>query len=233
MIKNTRNNSGNAGVIVLVIVVLAAFVGFYYWKTRMAAQQAEAEQVAAIRPVAAPRAADTSPHYPVTEQPSAQASGDFKSIGSAAQPGTAGQASTALPQLDESDQSIQGALSAQFAQTKLAKLINMDGLIRRFVISVDNSLRSHAPPAESALFIPSAGKFLTSGKGDSLAIDAANAARYKPFMDMVAEADPKQLVAAYKRFYPLFQAAYKDLNPSGYFNDRLVEALDSMIATPD
>jgi hypothetical protein len=35
------------------------------------------------------------------------------------------------------------------------------------------------------------------------------------------------------RFYPLFQEAYRDLGyPNGYFNDRLVEAIDDMLAAP-
>ena len=46
--------------------------------------------------------------------------------------------------------------------------------------------------------------------------------------------DAKQLVDAYVRFYPLFQQAYRDLGyPDGHFNDRLVDAIDSLLATPD
>ena len=44
----------------------------------------------------------------------------------------------------------------------------------------------------------------------------------------------KQLVAVYVRFYPLFQQAFKDLGyPSGYFNDRLIEVIDDLLAAPD
>jgi hypothetical protein len=35
------------------------------------------------------------------------------------------------------------------------------------------------------------------------------------------------------RFYPLFQQAYHDLGyPSGYFNDRLIDVIDNLLATP-
>jgi hypothetical protein len=38
----------------------------------------------------------------------------------------------------------------------------------------------------------------------------------------------------YKQYYPLFQQAYVDLGyPDGYFNDRLVEVIDHLLATPD
>jgi hypothetical protein len=43
-----------------------------------------------------------------------------------------------------------------------------------------------------------------------------------------------QLATLYFRYYPLFQQAYRDLgNPDGYFNDRLVEVIDHLLATPD
>jgi hypothetical protein len=45
--------------------------------------------------------------------------------------------------------------------------------------------------------------------------------------------DMQRLAALYVRFYPLFQQAYRDLgNPDGYFNDRLVEVIDHLLATP-
>ena len=34
-------------------------------------------------------------------------------------------------------------------------------------------------------------------------------------------------MAIYAQYYPLFQAAYVELGMSGYFNDRLVEAIDN------
>jgi hypothetical protein len=38
----------------------------------------------------------------------------------------------------------------------------------------------------------------------------------------------------YVRFYPLCQQAYVDLGyPNGYFNDRLVEVIDHLLAAPE
>jgi hypothetical protein len=46
--------------------------------------------------------------------------------------------------------------------------------------------------------------------------------------------DIKKFVAAYVHYYPLFQQEYQNLGyPSGYFNDRLVEAIDDMLAAPE
>jgi hypothetical protein len=38
----------------------------------------------------------------------------------------------------------------------------------------------------------------------------------------------------YERLYPLFQQSYEDLGyPGKYFNDRLVEAIDNLLQTPE
>jgi hypothetical protein len=51
---------------------------------------------------------------------------------------------------------------------------------------------------------------------------------------IVQNTDTAQLVAIYKQYYPLFQQAYADLGyPDGYFNDRLVEVIDHLLATPE
>jgi Protein of unknown function (DUF3014) len=50
----------------------------------------------------------------------------------------------------------------------------------------------------------------------------------------VKNANVEQLASAYRHFYPLFQQAYVDLGyPDGYFNDRLVEVIDHLLATPE
>ena len=60
------------------------------------------------------------------------------------------------------------------------------------------------------------------------------AVRYAPLVKIVQTSDSKQLAAMYKRYYPLFQEAYVNLGyPEGYFNDRLIEVIDHLLATPD
>jgi hypothetical protein len=50
----------------------------------------------------------------------------------------------------------------------------------------------------------------------------------------LADAVPTDaLVAVYARFYPLFQQQYEKLGyPGKYFNDRAVEVIDHLLATP-
>jgi hypothetical protein len=65
-------------------------------------------------------------------------------------------------------------------------------------------------------------------------MSAANYARYASFVHLVESTDPKTLATVYFRLYPLFQQAYEDLGyPGKFFNDRLVEVIDHLLAAPE
>ena len=70
--------------------------------------------------------------------------------------------------------------------------------------------------------------------GSGLVIGPDNWARYAPYVAIAQAVDAKKLVDFYVHFYPLFQQAYEGLGyPKGYFNDRLIEAIDDLLAAPD
>ena len=65
-------------------------------------------------------------------------------------------------------------------------------------------------------------------------LDPANYERYKPMVQLIRSSDTQALVATYTRYYPLFQEAYESLgHPPEYFNDRLIEVIDHLLATPE
>ena len=65
-------------------------------------------------------------------------------------------------------------------------------------------------------------------------LDSKDFARYDPYMKIAEAVDPRTLVTWYVHWYPLFQEAYRQLGyPQGYFNDRLIVAIDDMLAAPD
>ena len=75
---------------------------------------------------------------------------------------------------------------------------------------------------------PTRGQTVIATQGELTTLSPENYARYAPLMRVVEEADPKALAVVYQRLYPLFQQAYEDLGyPGKYFNDRLVEVIDS------
>lgn len=138
-----------------------------------------------------------------------------------------------LPALEKSDERIRALLSRLFAGEPVEKFFIPDNFIQRFVVMVDNLPRRDLPVSHLPTR-PVAGRFLVTGGEDNLTIDPANYRRYTPFIRLVDAVDPKRAVASYVRFYPLFQQAYEDLGyQHGYFNDRLIEVIDHLLATPE
>jgi hypothetical protein len=77
------------------------------------------------------------------------------------------------------------------------------------------------------------GAFIVDGAADGLALGAANADRYSAHLRLAESVPMDRLAAAYLRLYPLLQQAYRELGyPQGHFNDRLVEVIDHLLATP-
>jgi len=140
---------------------------------------------------------------------------------------------TALPALDESDRTLKQALDSLWSETSTAGFFNIKDLIRRIVVTVDNLPRRKVAlrlmPVKQA-----AGKFETTGGDQDFAIAPDNATRYAAYARFAGAIDAGKLVALYAHFYPLFQQAYQDLGyPNGYFNDRLIETIDDLLAAPE
>jgi hypothetical protein len=138
-----------------------------------------------------------------------------------------------LPALNDSDAAVAEALGGLWNAGTLEQFFHLKDFIRRVVATIDN-----LPRAKLALRLmpvkPVAGPFLIAGKDAELAVNPANAARYAPYVRLAEALDTKQVVALYVRFYPLFQQAYRELGyPKGYFNDRLVEVIDHLLAAPE
>jgi len=140
-------------------------------------------------------------------------------------------AQTPLPDLEHSDAIIGKALRAVLGKN-WKDLLLPDALIRNIVATVDALPRQYLP----ARVVPIrrvAGGFITEGQGDDLSIGASNRQRYSATIRLVEAVDSARLVAVYREFYPLFQRAYVELGyPKAYFNDRLIEAIDDLLAAP-
>jgi hypothetical protein len=166
----------------------------------------------------APVASATAPaHYPIAQ----------------ARSGPAAASTAPLPALDASDAAVAEALSALAGGHGLRGLLVDGNLIPRIVATVDalprhdlgnNILPAHTPK----------GAFITEDVAGRTVTGEANYARYAPYMQVVSSVDSSALVDWYVRNYPLFQQAYRELGyPTAYFNDRLVVAIDDMLAAPD
>ncbi|MGH7930595.1 MAG: DUF3014 domain-containing protein, partial [Candidatus Binatia bacterium] len=137
-----------------------------------------------------------------------------------------------LPPLAESDGVVGDALIALFGQG-LYKLGNLQDIVRRGVVTIDNLPRQHMSlrlmPVKPVTGLP-----LTAKVGEGLVLSPENAARYQPYMLLADAVSTQALVALYARFYPLFQQQYESLGyPDKYFNDRVVQVIDHLLATPE
>jgi len=138
-----------------------------------------------------------------------------------------------LPPLGESDAALGEALADLVGKKAFAELLRPEQIVRRIVATVDNLPREFVASRVSPLN-PTPGAFIVKGKADDTIIGPGNPARYATRMRVLQSIDVRRLVDLYLHFYPLFQAAYAELGyPGGYFNDRLIEALDDMLAAPD
>jgi hypothetical protein len=136
-----------------------------------------------------------------------------------------------LPDLGDSDKAISDALG-EAAGAAVAQYLVPESIIRHIVVTVDNMPRQKLA-VDKRPVVPAAGTIVANGDELHATLDSRNFRRYEPMVDIIRKADMQRLAAVYLRFYPLFQKAYQGLGyPNGYFNDRLVQVIDVLLATP-
>ena len=209
------NNDTSSWVLPLLLAVIVAGGAWYYWSNlQKQAAELPPEPVAAVEEETEPQIGPLHPmevpEYDPADRPEL----------------------VELPPLGESDQYLKLELTELFGDS-VGRLLADSRIIERVVATVDNLPRGHvaerlrpvtALPGAFEVYEESAGQF---------AISQDSYERYDPLVDIVANVEINELMGLYQRYYPLFQSAYEDLGyPDGYFNDRLVEAIDDMLAAP-
>lgn len=197
--------------------VLAGVAALYYYlqyEPPPPDAPADAPAVAVAPPPAAapPEPLVAAPHYPIEAPPAESAP-----------------AAPAAPA--DSDALMREALSGLFGAS-LDRYFNLGGIVHRIVVTIDNLPREKV--ARRLMPVkPVPGPMVTAGSGDTLTLDPGNGARYHLYAQLVDAVPTDRLVAVYVRHYPLFQQQYVELGyPHGYFNNRLVEVIDHLLATP-
>jgi hypothetical protein len=138
-----------------------------------------------------------------------------------------------LPSPADSDAALHDVMAALFGSVQLDRIFHLQEIVPRFVATIDNLPRQTAALSRMPVQ-PIGGSVETTQANGRILLRADNAARYATYVRVMEQADTQKLVQAYVHFYPLFQKAYADLGyPKGYFNDRLVEVIDHLLATPD
>ncbi|MDQ0082733.1 hypothetical protein J2W35_003092 [Variovorax boronicumulans] len=208
------------GAIVAFVLVLlgTAYLGWRWYQQQMLAE-----------PVPVAAAPNDAPAPPPPPAPPSAASAEPQNPMDALAPPDA-----ALPKLPDSDARVTKALIELFGGKNVAAYMHPDGIVRRFVTTVDNLAREQAP-ASAWPVLPTGQRFITDGQqGQVQTIAANNAARYNAIVLLAESVDPAKAAAVYAKLYPLFQQAYEELGyPGRYFNDRLIAVIDHLLQAPE
>jgi hypothetical protein len=197
-----RRETPTGAIVIAVLVLLAA--AFFGWRWYQQQQQKPAEPTPAA---AAPNDAPAPPP-PVAAAPT----GPQNPVDALAPP------DASLPRLAESDSRVMKALAELLGASNAETFLRSDGIVHRFVTTVDNLAREQAP-ANTWPVQPTGQRFITEGQGEAQTISANNAARYNAIVLLAQSIDPAKAAAVYARLYPLFQQSYEELGyPGRYFN---------------
>lgn len=196
--------------LVIATVIVVAVVAMWLWST----------------------SADQQP--PVAAAPRMEAA-SLQELPARAQPAASAQVQHPVaaeePPLERHD--IPAALGGLLGTKAAGTFLQADDFPRRFAATVDSLARAHSPSGIWPV-LPTPGRFLVEERADGTFIAPENAARYTTLVLLAGTIDVPAAVRLYRRMYPLLQQAYSDLGFSGrYLNDRVVDVIDVLLATPD
>lgn len=210
--RKSANGKIGGAIVVIAVVVLAAWWYFSHVPGVDFSRSGPAPSV--------PATASTTPapiEHPISE----------------AQTSPAPTSTAALPALGASDTAAASSLAALPGADGLAGLLLSQALIPHIVATVD-ALPRHSIGVSILPVRTPQGVFTVDTSTGQPLLDPKDYARYAPYMRIIDALDSRTLVTWYVHWYPLFQAAYRQLGyPQGYFNDRLIQAIDNLLAAPN
>ena len=198
--------------VLAVVAAAVVAVALFGVERRDDARRPETSPPAAAAPAAPPQATSSAP------PPDAAPRYELKP-----------RAEAPLPPLEASDPMISKSISGLVGSRAFERFVLPDMLVRHIVATVDNLPR----PTGSTRTVP-----LRRVEG-ALAVTAeriapANARRYTPYVGIFTSIDAHALAERYAATYPLFERAYEELGyPGKHFNDRLIAAIDDLLAAPE
>jgi hypothetical protein len=224
--------------VVLILVILAAAVGYYAFQAgrsqeRIARPSESDRQDMPPRQPVSEIAEESEPRYPVPD------------VSSAAKPEPAivpepaeealeepPPAKIPLPSLTESDAAVAESLARFVPEQSLDRFFYANNIIKRMAVTVDTLPQQKLPPRLLPVK-PAPRAFRVEMRDGTPVISPRNYERYEPYIQMIEAIDIGKATSFYVRHYPLFQKAYRLLGQTGYFNDRVVEVINHLLAAPE
>ncbi|WP_414829101.1 DUF3014 domain-containing protein [Alteromonas sp. H39] len=138
--------------------------------------------------------------------------------------------------LDTSDPAIKSSLQdiSEANSAQVNRLLVNEALLQRFVVTVTNLADEEMAPNHQLLTPPDQ-PFRTYSQADKEWIDAASYKRYTPYVDMLESFDNDALLNLYNMYKGDIQAKYAEIgeDPDEPFDQKLVEAIDELLDTPE
>ena len=193
-------------IIAIVVVALLAFGLGVYWFLGRGDDAPPVETVVEAPPEPAP-----PPPTPVAPEP----------------------VSVEIPALDDSDPFVRDLVAALSSHPGLAAWLVNDGMIRRFVVTVDN-IADGANPAQHITFMRPETRFTTTtGDDATLRIDPRSYVRFDLHTQIIDSLDTRGTADLYLRLEPLMDEAYVELgNPDRPFRGTLERAIVNLLNVP-
>jgi hypothetical protein len=201
-----RKRSAGVWIVVVLVLIALGVGGYYLYTSRRQAEEPDVEEVTRS-PEATPDR-DAAGAEPAEEE-------------------------LELPELEASDEVVRQVVRELSEHPALASWLATDGLVRRFVLAVDNVAVGISPRKQLPFLAPEGDFSAVELEGEAVTTAQAAYSRYDTVAAVVASIDAEGAVETYERLKPLVQEASAELGyGSGGFDERLAEAVIHLLEAP-
>lgn len=218
-----------------VLIVLALVAGLWWMEQQKQAELTPRPDIDVPEADERPEPRHPLPHLE-TQPPSATETGSRDEPQDPTQAQAAPEPLPPLPALSESDTTALEALAGLMGEAVVEQWVKPEFVISRTVAAI-NSLDGPAPALKSRPLATLDTEPVTGtipGRDDARLWTEANTRRYDSLVGVLESVPPEEAAGLYARYYPLFQQAWEELGENEpYFNDRLIDVIDHLLATPE
>jgi len=135
--------------------------------------------------------------------------------------------------LDTSDGTVKTKLLTLSDYDAFARLLIDDALLERFVI-MTNTLANDGLATNNRVLVKPEKPFRTYRQAEKEWIDPASFKRYAPYVEVLESLETASLLQLYQEYKPAIDKIFSEIGgPSDNFEDKLMEAIDVLLDTPE
>lgn len=135
--------------------------------------------------------------------------------------------------LDTSDGTVKTKLLTLSDYDSFARILIDDALLERFVI-MTNTLADESIATNNRVLVQPDKPFRTYRQANKEWIDPASYKRYAPYVEVFESLETESLLQLYQEYKPAIEKIFSEIgSPSDNFDDKLKEAIDVLLDTPE